>query len=196
MPKAAEKPSSSAKRDHLVDTALALFTEGGYHAVGIDTVLARAGVAKMTLYNHFASKEDLIVAALARKAEQSAAGVETVLAEAGEDPEARVLALFDWLEAWFRSPDFRGCIFIKAAGEYPNSDDKPYRAAQAFKQARLDLLVGLCRGLKVRRPDALARQLALLMEGAMVLAFIQTRPEAARDAKAAAATLIAAARAA
>jgi AcrR family transcriptional regulator len=194
MARPPSKPSS-AKRDHLVDTALALFTEGGYHAVGIDTVLARAGVAKMTLYNHFASKEDLIVAALARKAEQSAAGVEKVLAAAGEDPEARLLALFDWLETWFRSPDFRGCIFIKAAGEYPDSNDKPHRAAQAFKQARMDLLAGLCRALKIRRPDALARQLALLMEGAMVLAFIQARPEAARDAKAAAATLIAAARA-
>lgn len=195
MAKAPEK-NSSAKREHLVETALALFSEHGYHAVGIDTVLARAGVAKMTLYNHFPSKEDLILAVLARKAEQSAAGVEKALAGAGADPEARLLALFDWLELWFRSPDFRGCIFVKAAGEYPEKQDKPHQAAQAFKQARLDLLAGLCRALKVRRPDALARQLAVLMEGAMVLAFIQSRPEAARDAKAAAATLIAAARAA
>lgn len=194
MAKSAPKPSS-VKRDHLVDTALALFTEGGYHAVGIDTVLARAGVAKMTLYNHFASKEDLIVAVLARKAEQSAQGIEKVLAEAGDDPQAKVLALFDWLEAWFRSPDFRGCIYVKAAGEYPKKKDKPHQAAQAFKQARQDLFIELSRRMKAKDPETLGRQLAVLMEGSIVLAFIQARPEVARDAKAAAETLIAAARA-
>lgn len=193
MAKPGAQPTS-AKRDHLVDTALALFTEGGYHAVGIDTVLARAGVAKMTLYNHFASKEDLVVAVLARKAEQSAQGIERVLADAGSDPQVRVLALFDWLESWFRSPDFRGCIYVKAASEYPKKSDKPHQAALAFKQARLELLIELSRQLKVRDPEGLGRQLALLMEGAIVLAFIQVRPECAREAKTAAETLIAAAR--
>ncbi len=193
MARAPEKPVS-AKRDHLVDTALALFTEGGYHAVGIDTVLARAGVAKMTLYNHFASKEDLIVAALARKAEQSAQGLETVLAAAGDDPLEKVLAIFDWLDAWFRSKEFRGCIYIKAAGEYPEKNDKPHQAALAFKQARHDLFVALCRQMKIKNAEATGWQLSVLMEGAIVVAFIHGRPKAAQDAKAAAVTLITAAR--
>lgn len=193
----AEVPAkpASAKREHLVATALELFTEGGYRAVGIDTVLARAGVAKMTLYNHFASKEDLIVAALERRTEQSVAGVEKLLAAAGDDPQAKILALFDGLEAWFRSPEFRGCIYIKAAGEYPEKSDKPHEAARAFKFAREELVRGLCRQLQVKEPEALGRQLAILMEGAMVVAQMHGRPEAAQDAKAAATTLIAAARA-
>jgi AcrR family transcriptional regulator len=185
--------TTSAKRDHLVETALALFTEGGYHAVGIDTVLAKAGVAKMTLYNHFASKEDLIVAALARKAEQSAAGLERALAAAGADPKAKLLALFDWLEGWFRSKEFRGCIYIKAASEYPLKKDKPHQAALEFKRTRLELLRGLCRRTGARDPETLAWQLSLLAEGAIVTAFMHARPEAAREARAAAATLIAAA---
>ncbi|MCU0792347.1 MAG: TetR/AcrR family transcriptional regulator [Opitutaceae bacterium] len=190
MSKAQEKPSS-AKRDHLVDTALELFTEGGYHAVGIDAVLARAGVAKMTLYNHFPSKEDLIVAALARKAEQSAQGLEKALAAAGAEPRAKLLAIFDWLEVWFRSKEFRGCIYIKAASEYPRKKDKPHQAALAFKETRLELLRGLCRQAGVKDAETLAWQLSLLAEGAIVVAFMHARPEAARDAKAAAATLLA-----
>lgn len=190
----ARKKNPSAKRDHLVDTALALFTEGGYHAVGIDTVLARAGVAKMTLYHHFDSKEDLIVAALARKAEQSALGLEQALKEAGADPQAKLLAIFDWMEGWFRAKDFRGCMYIKAAGEYPKKKHKPNRAALAFKQARVALLLELCRRLGVKDADTLAWQIAMQMEGAIVVAFMHARPEAAQEAKAAAAALIAAAR--
>ncbi len=193
MARATEKPTS-AKRDHLVDTALELFTEGGYHAVGIDTVLARAGVAKMTLYNHFASKEDLIVAALDRMAGQSALGLEKALAAAGDDPKAKLMAMFDSMETWFRSKEFRGCIYIKAAGEYPKKKDKPHQAALAFKQARLELLRELCRKMGVKDADTLAWQIAMQMEGAIVVAFMHARPEAAQDAKAAAATLIAAAR--
>jgi AcrR family transcriptional regulator len=198
--------ATSAKRDHLVATALELFTAHGYHAVGIDTVLAQAKVAKGTLYNHFESKEDLIEAALSRKAEESRRSIEKVLSAAGEDPAERLLALFDWQESWFRSTGFReeswfrstgfrGCLYVKAAGEYPNKKDKPHQAAKAFKQARLALLEELCGELAVKDSALLARQIGLLMEGAIVLAFIESRPEAARDAKAAAATLIAAAQA-
>jgi AcrR family transcriptional regulator len=192
MSRASEKPIS-AKRDHLVDTALSLFAEGGYHAVGIDTVLARAGVAKMTLYNHFSSKEDLIVAVLERMAERSAQGLEKVLKDAGEDPHTKLLAIFDWMEVWFRSKDFRGCIYIKAAGEYPKKSDKPHQSALAFKQARVALLRDLCRKLGVRDPNTLAWQIAMQMEGAIVVASMHSRPEAAREAKAASVTLIAAA---
>lgn len=193
MARATEKPTS-AKRDHLVATALELFTEGGYHAVGIDTVLARAGVAKMTLYNHFDSKEDLIVAALERLADQSAQSLGKALAAAGDDPQAKLLAMFDAMEAWFRSKEFRGCIYIKAAGEYPKKKDKPHQAALAFKQARVALLRELCRQLGVNDADTLAWQIAMQMEGAIVVAFMHARPEAAQDAKAAALALIAAAR--
>ena len=195
--KSDEKKTVSAKRDHLMATAFELFNEGGYHAVGIDTVLARAGVAKMTLYNHFASKEELIAAVLAKHAEEISADLGRVIEQAGSDAEQRLLAVFDWLETWFRTPDFRGCIYIKASGEYCRPEDKPRQAAVAFKQACQELLTSLCGQLGLAdeaRTMILARQLALLMEGSIVLAFVQNRPEAAQDAKAAARVLIAAAR--
>lgn len=178
------------KRDHLLDTAFVLFSKEGYHAVGIDTVLAKAGVAKMTLYNHFKSKEELIAAVLERRAKEIADEIMAKVATAGGGPDARVLAVFDWLDDWFRGPGFHGCLFIKAAGEYPAKSDLPRQAAVAFKQACADLLNTLCAELPAPDAPALARQLALLVEGASVLAFIHRKPDAAADAKAAARALL------
>lgn len=178
------------KREHLLDTAFALFSREGFHAVGIDTVLAKAGVAKMTLYHHFKSKEALIAAVLERRAGEIAAEIEAKV-EAKGSPRERVLAVFAWLDDWFREPGFHGCLFIKAAGEYPAKAELPRQAAVAFKQACQDLLEKLCADLKgVADPRALARQLALLVEGASVLAFIHRRPDAAADAREAASALL------
>jgi AcrR family transcriptional regulator len=183
----------SAKREHLLDTAQKLFARDGYHAVGIDTVLAEAGVAKMTLYNHFKSKEELIAAMLERRAAEIAAEIIVRVEAADGGARGRVLAVFTWLEDWFRGPGFHGCLFVKAASEYPLADDLPRRAAVAFKSACDRLLSGLCAELGVAEPEALARQLALLVEGATVLAFIHRRADPARDAQAAARALLEAA---
>lgn len=182
---------SSAKRDALLSTAEGLFARQGYRAVGIDTVLAAAGVAKMTLYKHFRSKEELIAAVLERRGNAIAGGLTERIAAAPADPEARLLAVFDWLEQAVRSPKFHGCLFIKAASEYPAAEDLPRQAAEAFKQACRDQLEGLCRDLPVVDPEGLARQLQLLFEGALVVAFLQRTPQAAADARRAAETLLA-----
>ncbi len=183
-------PGGSAKREHLLDTAQALFARDGYRAVGIDKVLAEAGVAKMTLYNHFKSKEELIAAMLERLAAEIAGEIGARIAAAGGGGRDRVLAVFAWLEDWFRDPNFHGCLFVKAASEYPSADDAPRRAAVAFKDGCGRLLGELCLELGVADPDALARQLALLIEGAAVLAFIHRRADAALDAQTAARALI------
>src|SRR5690242_19346682 len=98
--------ASTPKRDHLLDTAFRLFYRDGYHAVGIDTILAEAKLAKMTLYHHFKSKEELIVAALERRGEQIRAHRDAALAKAGSSPRKRLLALFDSYASWFAAPDF------------------------------------------------------------------------------------------
>ena len=181
---------ASAKREALLDAAQDLFNRQGYRAVGIDTVLARAGVAKMTLYKHFASKEELIAAVLERRGQQivSALG-ERIAAVDGEAPQ-RILAVFDWLVAAVRSPGFHGCLFIKAGSEYPDPEDLPRQAAVAFKNGCGTLLAGLCRELPVADADGLARQLQLLFEGALILAFLQRSPRPADDARVAAETLL------
>ena len=108
----------------------------------------------------------------------------------------RILAVFDWLADWVRSPGFHGCLFIKAAGEYPEAGDRPRQVAEAFKAGCRELLEGLCGELGINDPARLARQLHLLMEGALVLAFLERDPTSATDARDAAEILIAAAPAA
>lgn len=195
MSPAAKSPEAptSAKRDLLLDTAWSLFCKNGYRAVGIDTVLAEAGVAKMTLYNHFASKEDLIAAAMARQGAAILRGVDEVIAAAGKTPSRRLLAVFDWLAGWLASPEFTGCAFLKAVGEYTTTGDKPRQAATAFKQALQDRIEQLCLEAGLKNPPLLARQLMLVIDGATLHADMHGNPAYAADARAIAKTLIEAA---
>lgn len=181
---------ASAKRETLLDAAWRLFYRDGFHAVGIDTVLAEAGVAKMTLYNHFASKEDLIVAVLERRAEQFENSLSAAVDAAGSNPMKRLLAVFDWHAEWLRSPDFNGCAFIKAVAEFPQAEARPHQVAAAHKSRIYQLLESLLKELAIRQPGVLARQLELLIEGAIVSAHVHGRPEAAKDARAAAESLL------
>jgi AcrR family transcriptional regulator len=184
---------TSAKRELLLDTAWALFCKSGYRAVGIDTVLAKAGVAKMTLYNHFDSKEDLIAAAMAKKGSEILAGIDSVIAAAGSNAERRLLAVFDWLAGWFGSKDFTGCAFIKAVGEYSAAGDKPRQAAAEYKQGLQDRLQALATEAGLKAPALLARQLMFLIDGATVHADMRANPAFAVEARAAAKSLIEAA---
>ena len=97
----------SAKRQHLLATAWRLFYRHGYRPVGIDTLLAEADLAKMTLYNHFSSKDDLIVAVIRKRSEEVLVGLADAVATAGRSSEARVLAVFDWLGILFRDQRFQ-----------------------------------------------------------------------------------------
>jgi AcrR family transcriptional regulator len=180
----------SPKRETLLDAAWRLFYRDGFHAVGIDTVLAEAAVAKMTLYNHFASKEDLIVAVLERRAGQFEGSLLAAVEATGSSPMKRLLAVFDGHAEWLRSADFNGCAFIKAVAEFPQADSKPHQVAAAHKARIRQLLESLLKPLGIRNPAALARQLELLIEGAIVSAHTYGRPEAANDARSAAEVLL------
>ncbi len=196
MPATAQSAStpSSPKRELLLETAWNLFCKNGYRAVGIDTVLAEAGVAKMTLYNHFDSKEDLIAAAMDRKGAEILAAIDGIVAAAGRNPEKRLLAVFDWLAGWFESKDFTGCAFIKAVGEYTLAGDKPRRSAAAYKQALQDRIQALAAEAGLKSPALLARQLMFLIDGATVHADMVANAALAADARAAAKALIEAAK--
>ncbi len=198
MARPATTGPAPSKREALIDAALTLFGCEGYRAVGIDALLQRAGVAKMTLYKHFRSKEDLIATAL----EQQAAAITTAISaridavppDAPDRPRVCLLAVFAWLEDWLKDPTFHGCLFAKAAGEYPHSGDLPRQAAVAFKASCRTLLERLCTELPCPHPIALAAQLELLIEGAASLAFLRRDPGAGAAARQAAAVLIDAAR--
>lgn len=181
---------ASAKRDHLIDTALRLFGRDGYHAVGIDRVIAEAGVARMTLYNHFKSKDELILAVLHRRDERFRNSFMRLVERAAPDPKGRMLATFDALDAWFASDDFTGCMFINAAAEYADPDDPIHRAAREHKDLVLDYLHDLASKAGAADPDGLAAGLALLTEGAIVMAHVAGHRDAARKAKKAAEVLL------
>lgn len=190
MPEASTARRESPKRDHLVETAWRLFYRDGYHAVGIDTILAEAGVAKMTLYNHFASKEELIIAVLETRHAQFSGSMNEAIELAGAAPMKRLLAVFDWLENWIEGESFNGCAFIRAVVEFPAADEKPHQVAAAHKNAVVDRLVELCREAGVRDAATVGRQLALLLEGAIVTAHTFGPKRVAKDTREAARRLI------
>ena len=182
--------ASSGKRQHLVDTAYALFKREGFHVTGIDRILAEADVAKMTLYRHFPSKDDLIVAVLEHRAALYEVQLDRLLGPDGA-PEDRIAALFDWYGRWFRREDFHGCLFAHAIAEYGEEDHPVHLAARRQKaHVRERIAAILTEDMPAPRADELSSALLMLLEGAAMLAQMGPGDEAIRAARAAALTLI------
>ena len=139
----------------------------GYHAVGIDTIVERSGVAKMTLYRHFRSKDDLIAAYLERSNEEFWAWLEGEIATVDE-PKAKLVAAFESVGKLATSPRCLGCTFQGAASEFPELEHPGHRVALAHKRQALERFAGLAREAGLREPDGLAAQLLLLLDGAWV----------------------------
>jgi AcrR family transcriptional regulator len=176
---------ASGKRDHLVDTALELFYQDGFHATGIDRILETAGVARMTLYNHFKSKDELIVAALRRRDEKFRNWFMRTVERLASRPEDRLLAIYDALNEWFSNKDFCGCMFINASAEFGDPDDPIHMVATEHKQLVRRYLGGLVNdaGATEGEGEALADELMLLMEGAIVMAHVAGDHNAAGRAR-------------
>ena len=155
----------------------------------MDEVVARAGVAKATLYHHFASKDDLIVAFLQEREERWTFG--WVVAEAerrADDPEGQLLAIFDLFDEWFRRDDYEGCSFLNVLVEL-GRDHPAGRASVRHMATIKGLLSSLAEGAGLRDPDAVAESCHLIMKGAVVQA-IEGDVDAARRARVLARLLI------
>jgi AcrR family transcriptional regulator len=174
-------------RERILDAASDLFYRQGIRAVGVDMVVSHAGVAKASLYHHFRTKDELAAAVLRRRDERWRRWLLEFVEASGTNPERRVLAVFDALRTWFASDEFRGCGFINAAAEFPVTEHPVRIAAREHKHAVLADLRELVAQAGVRDPKRLARRLFLLMEGAIVTAYIEDATWPAADAKAAAA---------
>lgn len=183
-------------RERVLRAATELFQAEGVRAVGVDTIVERAGVAKMTLYKHFPSKEVLVEAFLETCDQQWREALARRVEELSPNPATRPLAVFDALEEWFRQPDFRGCPSINTAMETPASVSGVRRGCRRHKEAIRRMMVGWCAeaGLAAPKREAVADQLLLLYEGAVVSAVIWGGSESARRAKGAAEVLLAAGR--
>jgi AcrR family transcriptional regulator len=182
--------AAKAARTRILDAASDLFYQQGIHAIGIDTVIDRAGVAKASLYRHFRAKDDLTAAVLRQRDELWRAWLtETVEAHA-TTPSQKLLAVFDALEEWFASEDFRGCGFINAAAEFPAPDHPVRIVVKEHKHAVTRYLSDLAREAGARQPDGLASQLFLLMEGAIATAYVENATWPSEVARLAAAALL------
>jgi AcrR family transcriptional regulator len=172
-----------------------LFCKNGFRATGIDTVLGESGVAKKTLYNHFKSKDELVIAALQKRDEDFLSTIREVIArrtpeQEGDPRMAGVLAFFDGLHEWITGEGFNGCTFINASAEYPRRDDPVHVACANHKKLVLQLLQELLVDLKLPDPQLAARQVALLADGAIVSAHTAGDRQAALCAKQAARQLL------
>ena len=176
-------------REQILDTASELFARDGFRAVGIDTIIARSGVAKMTLYRHFPSKDALIGAYLERSNVIFWEWFEYALSD-GATPREQLLSVFEQLHVFTSQPSCYGCTFQVAAAEFPDSYHPSHAAARTHKQTLIERFSAVSTLAGARDPQALAEQLLLLMDGALVAARVFGPANPARHVAAAARTLI------
>jgi len=170
---AAPTEAGSAKR-RILDTAAALFYEHGFHAVGVDLVIEQAGVAKTTLYRHFSSKDELIVAYL----EDANAKFWTWF-DGTLDPRAgaeeQLIGVFEAVATLASGRACRGCAFQVTAAEFPEAHHPGHATALAHKQAVRRRLRRLAADAGATDPATLADGLLLLMDGAFAAARMYQR---------------------
>ena len=152
------KGSAPSKREQLIKTAVELFSKNGIHATGIDTIVEHSGVTKKTLYAHFRSKEELVLAALRHYDGQFRNSFMRQVEAKGRTPKARLLAVFDVAETWFRQNDFYGCLFINAVGEHSETDTPLRHVCHEYKRMTAGFIRDLCGKLGARNPGVLAEK--------------------------------------
>jgi AcrR family transcriptional regulator len=159
----------ASPKSALFQTAARLFYRQGYRATGVDTIAAASGIGKMTLYRHFASKDDLIVAYL-RDSDRAFWEYFEASTQGAPDARGKLLAFFEGLQGYVTAPACCGCPFLNLASEYPQADYPGHQVANEHKQAVRARLLQLCREAGARQPGVLADALALLMDGAYMAA--------------------------
>jgi AcrR family transcriptional regulator len=155
-------------RERILETASKLFYERSVRAVGVDLVVAEAGVAKTSLYRHFGTKDDLVAAFLAREDQDFWGTWDRVAESHRDDARAELDAHLEWIGERAGRPNYRGCPQINVAAEFPEADHPARKVAAAHKRELRRRLKGIAERLGVRRPDELAGQLAVLVNGAFV----------------------------
>jgi AcrR family transcriptional regulator len=158
-------------RERILETAYELFCRYGTKAVGVDRIISESGVAKMTLYRNFASKDELILACLERREERwTREWLQGTIQERGATPAQRLLAIFDVFGEWFVREDFEGCTFINVMLEFEDREHPVRRATVAQLSAIRDFVGALAKEAGVDDPDDFARKWHILMKGCIVSA--------------------------
>lgn len=181
-----------SRRDDIIQTAIALFSQHGFNGTGVDMIMREAKVSKKTMYSYFRSKEELILASLQHYDGVFRNGFMLAVEKNARNPQAKLLAVFTVAEAWFMQDNFFGCLFINAVGEYSDTHTPVRKISQHFKAQMYEYLLALCNeaGAGDQAP-ALADALAMLLEGAIVTAQVGNRKNAAATAQQSANILLA-----
>jgi AcrR family transcriptional regulator len=159
-------------RDRLIRAAGELFYACGLRAVSVDKVIERAETTKVTFYRHFKAKDDLVVAYLQNSAEREREGVTAVLAAAQGDVPAALKGMGELIGSAACRPGFRGCAFINAAAEYPDAASGPRQVVAEHRAWYRNAFREMIAPLDLPNPTAVAEDLMLLRDGAMVAGYL------------------------
>src|SRR5690348_3576856 len=165
--KKSEKPGLPP-RERILHAAADLFYRHGIRAIGVEAIAEAAGTNKMTLYRHFASKDELVAECLRRLAKKADGRWDRLAADHPGDPRAQLHAWLEMAAGCIADPEDRGCALANAAVELPEKDHPARRVVEKLKSAQRERLVALCRAAELSQPELLADQLFLLFEGARV----------------------------
>ena len=187
---AKNQAKSASPRQRLLETADRLFYQEGIRSVGIDKVIAEAGVAKMTLYTHFPSKDDLILAVLQYREARVGEFFTAAIARHAQNESSKIMAFFAALKDWMETPDFRGCAFINATVELANASHDGSEYCRNQKSRFKQMLDGFVHEALGKSEPELVNGLSLLVEGAIVTAQVEGTSRAAESARDMASLLI------
>ncbi len=172
-----------SKREHIIEQALSLFYRDGFTATGVERIIKEAGVSKKTLYKHFTSKEELVLATLRKRDEVFRNKIMRETERLGRTAKDRLLSIFDAHGLWFAESGFSGCLFINAVAEYSSQQDPNHIMSAEHKRLVRDYIKGLAEAAGAKDPQDLSFRLNLLLEGAIVEAHVSGNADSASLAK-------------
>jgi AcrR family transcriptional regulator len=176
-------PATPEARERILEAAYALFSRNGIRAVGIDAIIEQSGVARMTLYRHFGSKDALVLAFLERREQRwTKDWLQREVRARADGPADRLLGIFEIFDEWFQSPDFEGCSFINVLLEIAEPGSELHRASAGYLARIRSFVAELADEAGIADPEALAHKWHILMKGSIVAAGEGDR-DAARRAR-------------
>lgn len=165
----------STKREDILSSATKLFSQYGYNAVGVDSIIKDSNVAKMTFYRYFPSKDILVEQVLVRRNENLQAAIKHDVNNL-TDPLLKLKMIFDWYESWIFSEDFHGCMFIRASEEFRDPTNFSRKIAQAHKDWFIHFIESILKELNLNNTEQIATHMVILLEGITVRSNMYASP--------------------
>ena len=171
------------KKQDIIKAAFSLFSQNGFHATGIDQIIAVSKTSKKTLYAHFKSKDDLVAAVLQHYQNEFEEDVRQELLNI-DHPQKKLFRLFAVAYDWYSSKKFNGCLAISAMNEYGNKNEEIRAACESFKMAEYQILEKILKDMKITPLNKTANNLMILLEGITATAHINSIKPTSKDIEA------------